>query len=141
MKPYQLPPRCVAYVLLEPFKKELERLQEHQILSPLNVDEMAEWYTRFVTVSKPSGTVQLCLNPVSCSQVLIRPIHRGQTLNCILLKQTNACKMTIIDAGSSYHRLNIDKNSLYLATFACHFGRYGFTRPPFGVPSVGNMIK
>ena len=43
MKPYQMPPRCITYVLQEPFKKELERLQEHEIHAPLGMDKMAKW--------------------------------------------------------------------------------------------------
>ena len=43
----QVPLRHIAYVLQEPFKKELERLQEHQILAPLWVDEMVKWCKGF----------------------------------------------------------------------------------------------
>ena len=39
---YQKPPRCVANVLKEPFRKELEKLQGQQILAPLEEDETAE---------------------------------------------------------------------------------------------------
>ena len=44
-KPYQAPSRCVVYVLQKPFKEELEYLQKMDIITPLGVDEMAEWYT------------------------------------------------------------------------------------------------
>ena len=33
-KPYQAPPRHVAYALQKPFKEELERLQQQDILTP-----------------------------------------------------------------------------------------------------------
>ena len=42
-KPYQMPLRHIAYALQEPFRKELERLQEQQIIAPLGVDKMVEW--------------------------------------------------------------------------------------------------
>ena len=38
-KPYQLPLRHIAHPLQEPFKKEPDRLQKHQILAPLKVGE------------------------------------------------------------------------------------------------------
>ena len=41
-KPYQVPPRHVAYTLQKPFKEELEHLQKMDIITPLGVDEMAE---------------------------------------------------------------------------------------------------
>ena len=40
-KPYQMLPRCVGYAQ-ELFKKELEGLQEQQMLVLLGVDEKAE---------------------------------------------------------------------------------------------------
>ena len=63
-KPYQAPPRHVAYALQKLFKEELECLQELDITAPLGVDEMAEWCNSFVLVSKANGKVQLCLDPV-----------------------------------------------------------------------------
>ena len=40
-RPYQAPPRHLAYVLQKPFK-ELKQLQKMDIISPLGVDKMAE---------------------------------------------------------------------------------------------------
>ena len=77
-KPYQAPPRCVAYVLQEPFIKELERLKEQQILAPIGIDERVEQFNNFVMVPKPNATVCLCLDSVKLSQSLIRPEHREQ---------------------------------------------------------------
>ena len=49
---YQVPLRCVAYVLQKPFKDELERLQQQDIIAPLGVDEMSEWCSSSVLVPK-----------------------------------------------------------------------------------------
>ena len=57
--------RAHFYALQEPFKKELERLQGHQILAPLGLDKTAEWCSSFVVmVPKPHGMVHLCLDPM-----------------------------------------------------------------------------
>ena len=118
-KPYQVPPRHVAYALQKLFKEELEHLQEFDIIAPLGVDEMAESCNSFVLVPKTNGKVQLCLDPVQLNQVLIRLIHRGPTLNDILPKLNNVQYMSIIDASSVYHNLKFDKQSSYLTTFSC----------------------
>ena len=52
-KPYQAPPRHVPYALQKPFKEELKWLQELDIVTPLEVDKMAEWCNSFVVVPKP----------------------------------------------------------------------------------------
>ena len=61
-KPYQVPPRLVAHMLQKPFKEELEHLQKMDIITPLGVDEMAEWCNSFVLVPKANGKVRLCLD-------------------------------------------------------------------------------
>ena len=61
-KPYQAPPRHMAYALQKPFKEELEWLQEMDIIAPLGVDKTAEWCNSFVVVPKANGKVQLCLD-------------------------------------------------------------------------------
>ena len=38
-KPYQAAPRHIAYALQKPFKDELERLQQQDIITPLGIDE------------------------------------------------------------------------------------------------------
>ena len=62
-KPYQVPPRHVAYVLQKTFKEELECLQRMDIITPLGVDKAAEWCNSFVLVPKANGKVWLCLDP------------------------------------------------------------------------------
>ena len=140
-KSYQAPPRCVAYMLQKLFKEELKQLQEMDIISPLGVDEMAEWCNSFVVVPKVNGKVRLCLDPVQLNQALIRLIHRSPTLNDILPKVNNVQYMSIIDASSGYHNLRLDKQSSYLTTFACLFGRYRCKWLPFRAVPAGNMFQ
>ena len=116
-------------------QKELESLQEQQILAPLGVDNS------FVIVLKPNGTVCQCLDPTRLNQTFIRPVHRGPTINDILPKLTYTCYMIIIDAGSGYHNLKLDKKLLYVTIFACQFGRYSFIRLPFWVVPAGDMFQ
>ena len=110
-KPYQAPPRHVAYALQKPIKEELNRLQELDIITPLGVDEMVEWCNSIVVVPKANGKVQLCLDPAQLNQALIRPIHRGPTLNYILPNLNNVQYMSIIDASSGYHNIKLDNQN------------------------------
>ena len=93
MQIYHAPTRCVADTIQEPFYKELERILEHQILAPLGVNEMAEWYSSFIIV---------------LNQALIRPIHRDLVPNYILPKVTNMHYLTIIDVSLGHHNWKLD---------------------------------
>ena len=54
------------------------------------------------------GKVTLCIDPSWLNQALIRPIHRGVTLNDILPKLNNTKYLSLIDASSGYHSLKLD---------------------------------
>ena len=111
------------------------------IITPLRVDETLESCNSFVLVPKANGKVRLGLDLVQLNQALIRPVHRGPTLNDILPRLNNAQYMSIINMSSSYHNLKLDKQSSYLTTFSCPFGRYQYKHLPFGAVPVGNMFQ
>ena len=111
------------------------------IITSLGIDEIAEWCNSFVLVPKANGKVWLCLDPVQLNQVLIRPIHRGPTLNDILPRLNNVQYVSIINASSGYHNLKLDMQFSYLTTFTCQFGRYRYKHLPFGEVLAGNMFQ
>ena len=140
-KPYQAPSRHVPYVLQKPFREELKCLQEMDIITLLGVDETSKWCNSFVLVPKVNGKERLCLDPAWLDQALIRPVHRDPTLNDILPRLHNMQYMSIIDASSGYHNLKLDKQSSYLTTFSCLFGRYQYKCLPFGAVLEGNVFQ
>ena len=99
LKLNQAPLRCVAYALQKPFKEERERLQKQDIKAPWGIYETSEWCKSFVLVPKANGKVRLCLEPAQLNQALIRPTHRGPTLNNILPKLNNAKYLSVLDWG------------------------------------------
>ena len=105
-----------------------------------NFSDYKNW-TSFVLVPKVNGKVWLCLDLVQLYQVLIRPIQSGPMLNDILPKLNNVQYMSIIDVSSGYHNLKLDKQSSYLTTFACPFGRYRHKHLPFEAALAGDMFQ
>ena len=93
-RPYQAPPRHVAYVLQNLVKDELDWLQQLDIIILLGFDKTSEWFNSFVLVPKANDKVRLCLDPAGLNQALIRLILRGPTLNDILpkLKMSDTCQ-------------------------------------------------
>ena len=123
-------------------QEKLKRLQEQATTAPLGVDETLEWCNSFVLVPKFNVKVRLCLDLACLNQALIRPIHRGPTLNDILLKLNNAKYISLIDADASsgYHNLKLDEKSSYFTMFVCQFGRYRYKQLPFGAAPAGNIF-
>ena len=74
-----------------------------------------------LSVPKPNGRVQLCLDPVGLNIVLIRLVHRGPALNNILPRLAGIKYLTLSDAGLCYHSLNLFLVCLAdTATYNCH---------------------
>ena len=101
---------------------------------------MAEWCNTFVLKPKHNGIVRLCLDPAIMNQALIRPVHRGPTLNDIFPKLKNV-HISLIDASSGYHNLKLDERSSYLTRLTCQFGRYRYKRLMFGAAPAGDMFQ
>ena len=104
------------------------------------VDKIEEWCNSFVKGPKPNSTVCLYLDSIWLISALIRPVHRGSTIEDILPKLTNVCYMNLIDASLGYHNLKL-KISSYFTMSACQFGRYRFTRLPFKVMPALDMFQ
>ena len=71
---------------------------------------------------------------------LIRPMHRGPTVNDIFPKLLNAQYLTLIDASPAYHNFKLDKIS-YLTLLSCQFDRYRFTRLRFRIVPAGDKFQ
>ena len=120
---YQVQSRRVAYALQEPIREELDRLQKRKEMVLLDVDEISEWCKSFLLVLKANCKVKLCLNQARLNKVLIRPIHRGLTLNDILPSLAGINYLMLIDGSPGYHNINLDEQPSYLTNFSCPFGR------------------
>ena len=75
------------------------------------------------------------------NKVIIKPVHRGQTLNDSLPRLAGVKYLTLIDASSGHHNLKLDKKSSHLKTFCCPFGRYRYIRLPFRVALMGDLFQ
>ena len=111
------------------------------MITPLGIDEMAEWCSSIVPVPEPNGKVRLCLDMARLNKALIRPVHRGPTLNAIFPKLNNVKYLSLVYVSSGYHNLKLDERSSHLTTFVSQFGRYRYKRLPFGAALTGNMFQ
>ena len=110
-------PRRVAYALQEPLKKELEDYKKQQILVSLGMDETAKCHYSFVFLLKANGKVFLCLALARLNKALIRPVHRGSTLNDILLRLSCIEYLTLINESPGYHNFKLEKSITFYHIF------------------------
>ena len=125
------PPRRVPEEFRDLLKKELDDLKSQGIIS--KVSEPTDWVNSLVCVTKPDGTLRLCLDPKDLNKAIKRPHHCIPTIDDILLKLNGAKYFSIVDARSGYWNIKLDYESSLYTTFNFPHGRYRFLRLPFGL--------
>ena len=92
------PPRRVPVVLKDKLKKELDRLQSLGITE--KVTEPTPWVASLVTIQKPYGQIQVCIDPKDLNRVLRRSHYPTPTIDEILPELSRAKVFSTVRMGS-----------------------------------------
>ena len=79
--------------------------------------------------------------PKALNDVIKREHYRIPTIQEIASEFTGKSVFSILDLKDGYWQVELDESSSYLCTFATSFGRYCFTRMPFGLKSASEVIQ
>ena len=133
VKPVIHPPRRVPVTLKDPLKKELDRMVEERILTPVN--EPTDWVSSMVTVVKPNK-LRICIDPKDLNRAIKRSHYPMPTIEEVATKLSKAKVFTVLDAKSGFWQIKLDEESSMLTTFNTPFGRFRWLRMPFGICSA-----
>ncbi|MES9973437.1 MAG: reverse transcriptase domain-containing protein, partial [Candidatus Thiodiazotropha sp.] len=129
--PVALPARRVPFALREKLQAELKRLCGLGVLK--KVDKPTDWVSQIAIVTKKSGELRICIDPKPLNEALRRERHALPTLDDILPDLAQAKYFTKVDLSSAFWHVPLDDQSSYTTTFATPYGRYRWTRLPFGL--------
>lgn len=142
IQPSIQPPRRVPIAMREKLKKELKSLEKDGLI----VKEVlhTEWVSNIVVVQRgdpESGSIRICLDPIPLNKALKRPHLQFNTLDEILLELGKARIFSTVDAKKGFWHVELDEPSSKLTTFWTPFGRYRWTRLPFGISSAPEIFQ
>ena len=63
------------------------------------------------------------------------------TIEEVVVSMPQAKVFSVLDATSGYWQVKLDEESSKLCTFNTPFGRYRFTRLPFGIKSAPEVFQ
>lgn len=129
--PVKLPVRKPPLAIREKYQAELNRLQEAGILEP--VDEPTDWVSAAVIATKSNGQMRVCIDPKPLNQALKRSHYPLNTIEDIMPELTKAKVFTTLDVKNGFWHIHLDKESSMLTTFGTPWGRFRWTRMPFGI--------
>ena len=131
VRPVVLAVRKVPFAVKELLKQELERLVKMGILEP--VDVPTDWISSVVVVKKSNGKIRLCIDPKPLNQALRRNYYPLPVIDDLLPQLTNAKVFSVVDAKNGFWHVQLGEESSLLTTFGTPWGRYRWTRMPFGI--------
>ncbi len=139
IKPTIDAPRRVPLSLHARLKSKLDEMEAQGVIT--KVDGPTEWVNSLVIVEKKDGSLRLCLDPTKLNMSIKREHFMIPTLEDVTSRIGNKSLFTVLDQKDAYWQVPLDEPSSYLCTFNTPFGRYRFTRMPFGICSASEVLQ
>ena len=99
-----------------------------------------DWVNSMVVVQKKDGSLRICIDPKDLNRALKREHYQLPTIEEITARMPGARYFSTLDARSGYWQIPLDEESSKLTTFNTPFGRFRFTRMPFGIRSAQEVF-
>jgi len=138
-RPTQHAPRRVPVAIRDQLKDTLDQLTHQEILKP--VTEPTAWINSMVAVKKKNGNLRICLDPKDLNQAIQREHYQLPTIEDVATRLHGAKLFTILDVRNGFWHVSLDEQSSLLTTFHTPFGRYRWTRMPFGICSAPEVFQ
>ncbi|XP_064469299.1 uncharacterized protein K02A2.6-like [Ornithodoros turicata] len=132
------PARKVPLALRDKVKAELQRMEADGVIERVN--EPTDWSSYMVVVSKP-GKLRICMDPVDLNKALRREHYPMKTLEEVASKLAGAKIFSTLDASSGFWQIPLDEDSSRICTMSTPYGRYRFTRMPFGICTAPEVFQ
>ena len=130
------PPRSVPVHLRDLYKEEIDKMLELGVIT--RVDTPTDWVNSIVLseTTNEKGEItklRVCLDPRDLNKWIKREQHYTKAIDEVVTQLNDAKFFTLVDAKKGYWHVPLDEASSYLTTFSTPFGRFRFTRLPFGL--------
>ncbi|XP_055921606.1 uncharacterized protein K02A2.6-like [Eupeodes corollae] len=139
IQPVFRPKRPVAYAVKDLVEAELQRLQDTNVISPVNY---SEWAAPIVVIRKSNGSIRICadfstgLNNVLESHQYPLPLPED-----IFARLANARFFSHIDLSDAFLQIEVDEESKHLLTINTHMGLFRYNRMVFGVKTFPSIFQ
>ena len=133
------PPCRVPITLCPKIQEELARMESLDVIE--KVTGPTSWVNSMVTITKPNGSLHICIDPRNLNEAIQREHYPMQTIEEVTTRMPEVTYFSVLDASSRYWQISLDQESAKLCTFNSPFGRYMFKRLPFGLSSVQEIFQ
>ena len=132
-------PCKVPVALREPLKEELQRMETLKVI--MKTSDPTAWVHSLVIAKKKNNKTRVCWDPSDLNRAVMREHFPMQKIEDVISRTTNAKVFIVLDANHGFWQVKLDKDSSKLASFNTPFGRYSYTRLPFGIASAPEVFQ
>lgn len=133
------PCRSIPIAMEARVKKEIDRMLNLGIIIPM--EEYTEFVSNIVVVPKSEDKVRICLDPLYLNKCIERDSYPMKTLDRIRSKLFGAKFFTKLDACEGFWQVPLETNSIKLCTFITPWGKFAFTRMPYGIKCASDVFQ
>lgn len=126
-------PRRLALPLKDKVKHELDNLEALGVIKP--VTKPTPWCSPIVVVPKSHEDIRLCVDYTRLNEAVMRENFPLPTTDQLLAQLSGSVMFSKLDCNSGFHQIELEEESQELTTFITPYGRYCYTRLPFGISS------
>lgn len=130
------PPKRIPQMLMDPLKKELNRLQSRNAIVKVDQISPNACVNKVVIVEKTNGKIRLCLDPRDLNEVIVRKPKVMPTLEEVASKLKNKKYFSVFDLSEGFHHMPLTEESSWKCCFATPFGVYRYVVLPFGLSNA-----
>ena len=130
--PYRVPDR-----LKEGVRSEVEELVELGIVVP----STSPWASPVVPVPKKDGTVRVCIDYRKLNEVTVADPYYMTTMEEIVERIGASKVMSKLDLAKGFYQVEVDPKSRKKTAFISPFGKFEFTRMPFGLRNAPAIFQ
>ncbi|KAK3107438.1 hypothetical protein FSP39_014641 [Pinctada imbricata] len=132
------PPRKIPISLMDKVRNELKSMEEKGVI--VKQTEPTEWVNSMVIVNK-GNKIRICIDPKDLNHAIMKEHFPLKTIEDIIGNMPNAKVFSILDATTGFWQIQLDEASSKLCAFNTSFGRFRFTRLPFGIKSASEVFQ
>ena len=133
------PPRRIPVSMRDKVKNELSPMVKERIIK--QVKKPTSWVNSMVVVTKPNGSIRICIDPRDLNKAVKRQHFPLLTIEEVVSRIPNAKIFSKLNATSGVWQLQLDDQSSKLCTFNTPFGRYHYLRLPFAVKCASELYQ
>ena len=130
--PYRIPDR-----LKEGVRDEVQKLMALGIAVP----SQSPWASPVVPVPKSDGSVRVCVDFRRLNELTISDPYYMVTLEEILERVGNSSVVSKLDLCKGFYQIEVEEASMEKTAFITPFGKFQFTRMPFGLKNAPAVFQ